>query len=64
MTAASSEKSFSKLKQIKHYLRPSMSQERLSELGLLSNENELCESLELSNITHELANKKAIRVQF
>jgi hypothetical protein len=41
-----------------------MSQERLSKLGLLSIENELRESLELSNIIDELANKKARRVQF
>jgi hypothetical protein len=41
-----------------------MSQEGISELELLSIENELCESLELSNIIDELANKKARRVQF
>jgi dolichol kinase len=38
--------------------------EMLSELGLLSIEIELCESLCLSNIIGELANKKARRAQF
>lgn len=40
VTVASAERSFSKLKLIKNYLRSTMSQERLSGLSILSIENE------------------------
>ena len=40
ITVATAEKSFSKLKLIKNFLRSSMSQERLSGLALLPIENE------------------------
>jgi hypothetical protein len=63
VSVASGERSFSKLKLIKTYLRTSMTQERFNDLGLLAIEKELCEGLELSDVIDELANKKA-RVQF
>ena len=43
---ASAERSFSKLKLIKSYLRSPMSQERLSGLTILSIENEMLTKLE------------------
>ena len=50
VTVASTERSFSKLKIIKSYLRSTMSQERLSELAILSIENEILEELEYKNL--------------
>ncbi|XP_031121002.1 uncharacterized protein LOC116024254 [Ipomoea triloba] len=43
ITVASAERSFSKLKLLKSYLRSSMLQERLNELALISIENEILE---------------------
>ena len=40
-TVASAERSFSKLKLMKNFLRNAMSQERLNDLAILSVENEL-----------------------
>ncbi|XP_076239837.1 uncharacterized protein LOC143182611 [Calliopsis andreniformis] len=59
ISVASGEKSFSKLTFIEIYLRTSMTPERFNDIGLLAIEKDLCESLELSNIIDELANKKA-----
>jgi hypothetical protein len=64
VSVASGERSFSKLKLIKTYLKTSMTQERFNDLGLLAMEKEMCESLELSDVTDELANKKAYLVHF
>ena len=50
VTVASTERGFSKLKIIKSYLRSTMSQERLSELAILSIENEILEELEYKNL--------------
>ena len=49
VSVASTERSFSKLKLIKSYLRSSMCQERLSELPILSVEKELLDKLEYTN---------------
>ena len=46
VTVASAGSSFSKLKLIKSYLRSTMSQKRLSELAILSIENEMLTELE------------------
>ena len=50
VTVASTERRFSKLKIIKSYLRSTMSQERLSELAILSIEIEILEELEYKNL--------------
>ena len=47
---AFAEKSFSKLKLIKSYLRSTMSQERLSRLAILSIKNEMLEELKYKNL--------------
>ena len=49
ITVASIERSFSKLKLIKSYLKSIMSQERLSELAILSIENEILVELKCKN---------------
>ena len=50
VTVASCERSFSKLKIIKNYLRSTMSQERLSGLALLSIENERARMIDVANM--------------
>ena len=51
---ASAERSFSKLKLIKSYLRSTMSQERLSELAILLIENKMLEEPEYTNLISQL----------
>ncbi|EFN71771.1 hypothetical protein EAG_01941, partial [Camponotus floridanus] len=48
ITVTAGERSFSKLKLIKSYLRSSMCQERLNSLDILSIENEIFESLNIN----------------
>ena len=45
VTVASAEKSFSKLKLLKSYIRSSMSQESLSGLAMIAIENEVLDNL-------------------
>ncbi|XP_038697967.1 zinc finger MYM-type protein 1-like [Tripterygium wilfordii] len=49
ITVASAERSFSKLKLIKSYLRSTMSQERLNGLAMLSIDSDLVEKVDYSN---------------
>jgi len=46
VTVASGERSFSKLKLIKTYVRSTMGDERLSSLAILSIENDIAENLD------------------
>lgn len=64
VSVASGERSFSKLKLIKTYLRSTMSQTRLTSLATLSIENEIAEALDFSDVIKEFANKKARKVNF
>ena len=58
VTVASIERSFSKLKLIKSYLRLTMSQERLSGLAILSIEKEMLAEFECKNLISNFASKK------
>ena len=58
VTVASAERSFSKLKLIKNYLRFSMSAERLNALALLSIEKEITKNCNFSEIIDVMANTK------
>jgi hypothetical protein len=62
VSVASCERSFSKLKLIKTYLRSSMKQERLSDLALLSIEKAMFDSIDYSTIIDRFADNKARRV--
>lgn len=62
ISVASGERSFSKLKLIKNYLRTSMCQERLSDLAVISIENKICEAIDHNEMINELASVKARRV--
>lgn len=62
VTVAHSERSFSKLKIIKNYLRSTLSQSRLTNLSLISIEHEI--KIEVSDIVKDFANAKARKVTF
>jgi hypothetical protein len=64
VTVASAERSFSKLKLIKSYLRSTMSQERLNGLAILSIEKKMLENLEYKNLISNFASQKARRMIF
>ena len=61
VTVASAERSFSKLKLIKNYMRSTMSEDMLSGLSILSIENERARNLDLSEIVKQFAEKNARR---
>ncbi|XP_010490253.1 PREDICTED: zinc finger MYM-type protein 1-like [Camelina sativa] len=58
VTVASAERSFSKLKLLKNYLRSSMSQERLNGLAILCIEKNILESIDTETIIHDFASTK------
>lgn len=62
VTVAKGERSFSKLKLIKTYLRSTMCQERLSDLGILSIENAIAQKLNYSELIKKFASAKARKV--
>ncbi|XP_074266667.1 uncharacterized protein LOC141589946 [Silene latifolia] len=64
VTVASAERSFSKLKLIKTYLRSSMSQERLNGLAILSIEKELLKDIDVDVIINDFASQNAHRTRF
>ena len=64
VSVASAERSFSKLKLIKSYLRSSMSQERLNGLSMLSIERDMAEKLDYTNLMNEFAGRNARRIIF
>ncbi|CAN6712277.1 unnamed protein product [Malus baccata var. baccata] len=64
VTVASAERSFSKLKLTKSYLRSTMLQERLNGLAILSIEKKLVEKLDYVNFISTFASKNARHVIF
>ncbi|KAL6196699.1 hypothetical protein ACLB2K_032313 [Fragaria x ananassa] len=58
---SSAERSFSKLKLLKNYLRSTMSQDRLNGLALISIENECLGDINLDKVVDDFAAKKARR---
>uniref|UniRef100_A0A672HGU4 HAT C-terminal dimerisation domain-containing protein n=1 Tax=Salarias fasciatus TaxID=181472 RepID=A0A672HGU4_SALFA len=63
VTVASAERSFSKLKLIKTFLRSTMGQGRLSGLAILSIENARARQLHTKDLIEEFAERKARKVQ-
>lgn len=63
-TVAFVERSFSKLKILKNYLRSTMSQERLNGLAILCIEKDMLEKIDLDTIINDFASKKARRSIF
>jgi len=62
VTVASAERSFSKLKLIKLYLRATISQERFVGLSFISIENKIIKSLDIENIIDKFAAIKTRKV--
>ncbi|XP_063819320.1 zinc finger MYM-type protein 1-like [Pseudophryne corroboree] len=63
VSVASGERSFSKLKLIKTYIRSSMMQERLVGLSLLSIEHEIAQKVDLKELVSKFAKLKARKVK-
>ena len=61
VTVASAERSFSKLKLIKTYIRSTMSQERLHDLAILSIENKEAKKIDKTKLIIDFANVNARR---
>lgn len=64
VTVASAERSFSRLKIIKTYLRNSMTQDRLSALAILSIENDVAHSLDYCALIKDFSLSKSRKHQF
>ena len=64
ITVASGERSFSKLKWIKTYLRSTMTQERLNSLALISIEKDTAALLDYSEMMQEFSNIKTRKIVF
>ena len=64
VTVAATERSFSKLKLIKSYLRSTMSQKRLSRLTILLIEKEMLVELESKILISNFASQKARKINF
>jgi hypothetical protein len=64
VTSATAERSFSRLKLIKTYLRSTMSNERLSGLALLSIERELADNIDFDSTINRFASLKSRRKKF
>jgi len=58
------ERSFSKLKLVKNYLRNTISQERLNNISILNIEKERTEELNIDQIINNFANQKARKKYF
>ena len=63
VTVASAERSISKLKLVKNYLRSKMKQERLSGLAIMSIECDTAKSIDYSDIIDKFAQAKARKVK-
>lgn len=63
ITAASAERSFSKLKIIKNYLRSQICQIRLVGLATLSIENDISNKLDMEEIIQEFATLKVRKIK-
>ena len=62
VTVASAERSFSKLKLIKTYLRSTISQERLNGLAMISIEQDMLKTIDYKDLIEEFASKNARRM--
>ena len=59
VTVASAERSFSKLKLLKNYLRSTMSQERLNGLTMCTIEKDILDTIDLDTVLDNFASRNA-----
>jgi hypothetical protein len=64
VTVATAERSFSKLKLLKTYLRSTMKQERLNALAIIALESEMLEKIEYGYMIEEFISKNTKRMMF
>ena len=64
VTVASAERSFSKLKLLKTYLRSTMKQERLNALAIIALESDMLEKIEYGYMIEEFISKNTKRMMF
>ena len=64
VTVASAERSFSKLKLLKNYLRSTMSQERLNGLAMCTIEKDILDTIDLDTVLDDFASRNARRSIF
>ena len=64
VTVASAERSFSKLKLLKSYLRSTVTQERLNDLAMIALEGDLLEKIDYERIIEEFISKNTQRMTF
>jgi len=64
VTVSTAERSFSKLKLIKSYLRSSIAQDRLDSLALIRIKNKEARQLDLQEVVDKFAQIKARKKQF
>jgi hypothetical protein len=64
VTVASAERSFSKLKLLKNYLRSTMSQERLNVLAMCSIEKDIVDTVDFNAVLDDFASRNARRSIF
>ncbi|ESO11935.1 hypothetical protein HELRODRAFT_108960 [Helobdella robusta] len=62
VTVSEAERSFSLLSRVKNFLRSTMSEERLTSLGMLALENDLARSLNFDDVVDDFANNKSRKV--
>jgi hypothetical protein len=62
VTIASAERSFSKLKLLKTYLRSTMTEERLNDLAIIALEGEMLEKIDYENIIEDFISKNTKRM--
>ena len=64
VSVASVERSFSKLKLLKSYLRSSISQERMNDLTILCIKKNMLENIDVDTIINDFASRNARRQCF
>jgi hypothetical protein len=64
VTVATGERSFSKLKLIKTYLRSTMSQERLTNSAILSTENKTTQKIDFEDDIEDFVSIKSRKIKF
>ena len=63
VTVTSAERSFSKLKLLKSYLRSTMTQERLNDLAMIALESDILEKIDYKSIIEDFISRNPTRMR-